>query len=719
MWMLGAMKRLALFAPMLLAALTALLVAGAVSGAPTSQAAFPGRNGMLAFASNRSPLLHGEVYAVDIRTGRRSNVSRNWATESRPLLSPDGRKLAFLGDDGIYALDLGTRQRRRLVRIRGIARPLVRELAWSPDGRRIGYVPTADDAAPRRIFVVAARSGRPVSAGPCASSEGSCFAWAPDGQQLAVVRNERDLYVIRVGRRAARRIGRDARFPSWSPDGRWIAYSSRRLMLVRASGGRPRQIWSRGGPSTWAPDSKALAVNAAGIVFRLSPGRGRARRLGALGGENTGLMWSPRGRWIATATSGRFVELLSTTGRGRRRLRVSTGQTEAGSPSWSPDGAKLYYGASIDRMEAPYRVYIVRADGTRLRRVVAEPGTDPHWSPDGTRIAYQCGSSLCTVRPTGAGRKRLIGGVEGGGLSWSPDGTAVAFVRKGNVHVVNIDGSGLRRLTETPGTDDDSAFDPAWSPDGRSVAYTHHERFSEYDRFNPCCNETLTLIGADGGTPRALKVNYPVAYYPQPAWSPDGTRIAFVDQEGEDFCEEGPDGTECPPSHLFVLTLASGAIASVGPLDRAHQLNPAWSPDGTHLAYANFADIAVVRRDGSGRRRLLGAAARQGDEESPDWQSRCTLYGTARADRLRGTARRDVICGLGGNDVIEALAGADVVIGGDGNDRIDGGAGADRLFGAFGADTIQAKDGETDVVDGGPGRDTASADPQDASRLVP
>ncbi len=110
---------------------------------------------------------------------------------------------------------------------------------------------------------------------------------------------------------------------------------------------------------------------------------------------------------------------------------------------------------------------------------------------------------------------------------------------------------------------------------------------------------------------------------------------------------------------------------------------------------------------------------------------RCTITGTAGADRLRGTPKADVICGLGGNDTIagrggddkiyggagddrvEAGAGDDVVEGGAGRDRIAGGAGADSLAGDRGDDTLAGAAGEDslygeegdDHLLGGPGDD--------------
>ena len=89
---------------------------------------------------------------------------------------------------------------------------------------------------------------------------------------------------------------------------------------------------------------------------------------------------------------------------------------------------------------------------------------------------------------------------------------------------------------------------------------------------------------------------------------------------------------------------------------------------------------------------------------------RCTIVGTQAADVIRGTRGRDVICGLGGNDVILGRGGNDTIYGGPGNDTLEGGAGNDVLRGGAGNDTFRARDGRRDVVEGGRGTDTATAD---------
>jgi len=114
--------------------------------------------------------------------------------------------------------------------------------------------------------------------------------------------------------------------------------------------------------------------------------------------------------------------------------------------------------------------------------------------------------------------------------------------------------------------------------------------------------------------------------------------------------------------------------------------------------------------------------------DHPPLGSRCTIVGTARANVLLGTSGKDVMCGKGGDDTIYGGAGHDLILGGAGNDRLYGQGGReyvlggrgndllnggrldDELFGGTGADVLLARDGVTDAIFGGFGRDRARLD---------
>jgi TolB protein len=196
-------------------------------------------------------------------------------------------------------------------------------------------------------------------------------------------------------------------------------------------------------------------------------------------------------------------------------------------PAWSPDGKWIAYisNGSRPRDQVAYEIYVMRANGSRLRRVTRDrfPDYDLAWAPDGKHFVFQstrpsATSGVWVVNVNGTGLRRLTG--DAAQPAWSPDGKTIAFVRSGRIWLMNANGSDVRQLTVPPEPPESerpaSDQTPDWSPNGEQIAFERAYRG----------RRDIYAIRSDGSGIRRLTKE--AGQHIFPAWSPNGRRIVFV-----------------------------------------------------------------------------------------------------------------------------------------------------------------------------------------------
>ena len=274
-------------------------------------------------------------------------------------------------------------------------------------------------------------------------------------------------------------------------------------------------------------------------------------------------------------------------------------------PAGAERGTFMFIGG--DALKAEDRLYTIDADGSGLRVIptgdlflmAAAP------SPDGQRIALMASdpwpkgdlprAQLFLVDADGSDLVEVPACPDHGcqgtiEVSWSPDGRFISFPGNGiGIHVLDIRTGATRRLTG--GSND---YDAAWSPDGRRIAFSRTE-----PSLDPGPNAQIWVMNADGTAAHQLTDPSFASVATQPAWSPDGATIAYA-EGGHPGGTAGVAVIDVDGSNARQLT-----ACTFGSCDR-FPTNPVWSPDGSV--------IAVLWQEA----RLVGSAIALVDHETGD-----------------------------------------------------------------------------------------------------
>jgi len=243
--------------------------------------------------------------------------------------------------------------------------------------------------------------------------------------------------------------------------------------------------------------------------------------------------WSPDGTRVAFVR-GRFgrmsLYVAAADGKDARRLAVcgQCGQQWGGLLGWSPDSRRIAFSRDAGS-RGQESLWVVAATGGDPHRLTdcraACADVQPTWSPHGHLLVFQHisntpgASGLYTIRPDGSELAKIANGED---PAWSPDGRTIAFDSGGpdSIAVVNADGSHVHVLFA--GTRDTGPRAPSWSPDGRKLVF-----FKTAGRPGRYRAEIWTMNANGSGRKRLYRSGCCVDLWAPPIWSPDSRMIAF------------------------------------------------------------------------------------------------------------------------------------------------------------------------------------------------
>jgi tricorn protease len=461
---------------------------------------------------------------------------------------------------------------------------------------------------------------------PAAAEEGRLLR-TPDihGDQVVFV-YAGDLWTVnRAGGEAMRLTVHDGleRLPKFSPDGQWIAFTgvydgNPDVYVMPATGGEPRRLTFHPGNDEvveWSPDGKEVYFRSR----RLSPTYryNRMFHVPVTGGFPEvfplpiceRITFSPRGTDLVAYTElnreyrtwkrykgGTAEEIWLYDFKAGKSERITDWEGTDQFPMWHGD--VIYFNSDRDREKLNLHAYDTKTKTVTPLTDFSE--YDVKWpSLGGDAIVFENGGWLYVVdlpggtpvkidvqihtdaihaRPAVTNVARQIQG-----SSISPSAKRVVFAARGELFTVPAEKGDVRQLTATPGV-----FEryPAWSPDGKWVAY-FADATGEYE---------LYVKAQDGsGEPRQVTRGGHSFRY-QPVWSPDSKQILFADQTWS----------------LFLADVESGKVTLVDKSEVTDIEGYVWSPDSRWVAYAksdenDYPAVWVYSVKGAKKERVTGS----------------------------------------------------------------------------------------------------------------
>jgi tricorn protease len=468
----------------------------------------------------------GDIWTVAAAGGDAHLLVSHPATETRPLYSPDGRRLAFgstrTGNGDIYLLTIDTGELKRLTfddsndQLDG----------WSADGRWIYFTSNSRDVGATDIYRVSSDGGTPMQVSGDAYTNEYFAAPARDGNAVAFTGHgmgggqwwrkghshidESEIWVMRFGaRRSYEQIsagGAKEMWPMWSKDDHTLFYVSDRSgaqnIWAQEIGGKSRQITQfKDGRVLWPSigyDGRTIVFERNFQIWKLDANSGRAgavdiNRRGASSGPGvehlrltdqiSEIALSPDGKKIAFIVRGEIFAAASTDG--GDAVRVTFTPAEESQVAWSADSRRLVYVSDRDGPTHLFSYEFATNTETQITRGRASDDT-PQFSPDGKMIAFERDGEEIRVYEVDSKQERNVAKAHlerpplgsDRPFGWSPDSKWIAYMPVGeklfkNVYVVPVSGGDGRQISFLANGGSNTI---SWSPDGTFILFDTGQR---------------------------------------------------------------------------------------------------------------------------------------------------------------------------------------------------------------------------------------------------
>ncbi len=463
----------------------------------------------------------GALWVLPVQGGPAKRITDERLEARQPAFAASGREVVFQGydDDGwdIWTIALDGSGLRRLT-----WGPFDdREPQWSHDGNRLAF--SSDRSGSYDIWILDKRTGelQQITKDP---AQDFAPAWSPDDQEIAFVSNREQggVWAVNVETGTARLVAGvkgNANAPSWTPDGKQVMY------VVAGAGATSLEL--SGKPVVNGEDIfpfRAQWLSATEFLYT-ADGKIKKRALNGSASQNI--------EFTATVTLKRDQYTRKKRNFDSRDPKPALGILR---PAVSPDGKRVAFAAIGDLWMMDIGAKPTRVTNDRFL------DTDPAWSPDGSQLVFSSdrgggGNIDLWIRDMKTGQDRRLTElpVPDVGASWSPDGKRIAFIgllphsQGADVYVVDVQTRSVKPIYHT---NIRIPTYPTWSPDGRTVLVASINLYS--GRFREGINK-FVAIPSDGGDARIIEVQPHTSVVDSrigegPVWSPDGSRVAFVNQ---------------------------------------------------------------------------------------------------------------------------------------------------------------------------------------------